>query len=164
MTVDQQSPRKVTLSTPSDVEIRMERIFDAPRDEVFATYTDPTLIPEWWGPGTSVEHMDVRTGGSWRFRAGGRSGTEDLVFEGEYREVAPPERIVQTFTMDTPYGPRTHVERIEFEAVGDRTRLVHTSTFESTEGRDGVLHFGAEAGANYTWGRLDALIARRAGA
>ena len=162
MTVDQ-APRKVTVTLPSDIEIRMERTFDAPRDRVFATFTDPALIPEWWGPGTTVEHMDARTGGSWRFRARGRSGTEELVFEGEYRDVTPPERIVQTFTMDTPYGPKTHVETIEFVEVGEQTRLVHTSRFDSTEARDGVLDFGAEAGANYTWGRLEALLARRAG-
>jgi uncharacterized protein YndB with AHSA1/START domain len=162
VTVDQQTPRKLTVSTPSEVEIRMERIFDAPRDMVFATYVDPKLIPDWWGPGTTVEHMDVRTGGSWRFRGRGRSGTEDLVFEGEYREVTPPERIVQTFVMDTPYGPRAHVETIEFEEVGDQTRLIHTSTFDTTEARDGVLNYGAEAGANYTWGRLEALLAKLA--
>ena len=163
MTIDQ-APRKVTLTLPSEVEIRMERVFDAPRDLVFATFTDPELIPEWWGPGTTVEHMDPRTGGTWTFHAPGRSGTERLVFKGDYREVTPPERIVQTFTMDTPDGRQTHVETIEFEALGDRTRLVHTSRFDTTQQRDGVVNFGAEAGANYTWGRLEQLLARRTAA
>jgi uncharacterized protein YndB with AHSA1/START domain len=62
--------------------------------------------------------------------------------------------------MDMGHGPTTHLETIEFEAVGDQTRLVHTSTFDSTDARDGVLSFGAEAGTNYTWGRLEALLAK----
>jgi uncharacterized protein YndB with AHSA1/START domain len=159
--VEQQPQRTVTLTTPSDLEIRIERIFDAPRDRVFATYTDPSLISEWWGGNTVVEHMDVRTGGSWRFVSKQGNGNESA-FSGDYREVAPPERIVQTFVMDGPWGPKTHVETIEFEALGEQTRLTHTSRFDTTEDRDGVLNYGAEAGANYTYARLDALLARLA--
>ena len=57
-----------TVTTPSELEIRVERIFDAPRDHVFSVWTDPDLIPEWWGDGTVVEAMDVRPGGAYRFR------------------------------------------------------------------------------------------------
>ena len=69
MTSDQQQQRAATLTTPTDREIHVERIFDAPRERVFAAYTDPKLIPEWWGPRettTIVDPMDVRPGGSWR--------------------------------------------------------------------------------------------------
>ena len=51
-----------TVTTPSELEIRVERIFDAPRAHVFSVWTDPALIPEWWGDGTVVEQMDVRPG------------------------------------------------------------------------------------------------------
>jgi uncharacterized protein YndB with AHSA1/START domain len=87
------------VTTPTDREIHIERVFDAPRDRVFAAYTDPQLIPEWWGPrGTTtvVDRMDVRPGGSWRFVIRNSDGSE-TGFRGTYREVAPPERIVQTF-------------------------------------------------------------------
>jgi len=57
-----------TVTTPNEVEIRVERIFDAPRAHVYSIWTDPQLIPEWWGDGTVVEEMDVRPGGTWRFR------------------------------------------------------------------------------------------------
>jgi uncharacterized protein YndB with AHSA1/START domain len=56
------------VTTPSELEIRVERVFDAPREHVFSVWTDPELIPEWWGDGTVVEEMDVRPGGTWRFR------------------------------------------------------------------------------------------------
>ena len=57
-----------TVTTPNELEIRVERIFDAPRAHVFSVWTDPKLIPEWWGDGTVVEEMDVSPGGTYRFR------------------------------------------------------------------------------------------------
>ena len=51
-----------TVTTPNELEIRVERIFDAPRTHVYSVWTDPALIPEWWGDGTVVEEMDVRAG------------------------------------------------------------------------------------------------------
>jgi uncharacterized protein YndB with AHSA1/START domain len=50
MTNDEQQAAKATVTTPTDREIRVERVFDAPRERVFAAYTDPALIPDWWGP------------------------------------------------------------------------------------------------------------------
>src|SRR5919201_4795956 len=69
-----------TVTTPNELEIRGERVFDAPRAHGFSVWTDPNLIPEWWGDGTVVEEMDVRPGGTYRFR------TAQGVIEGEYRE------------------------------------------------------------------------------
>ena len=99
------------------------REFDAPRDRVFAAYTDPALIPEWWGPrGTTtiVDVMDVRPGGQWRFVARNADGTE-TAFRGTYREVTEPERIVQTFEWEGMPG-HVSVETAVFEDLGDRTR------------------------------------------
>jgi uncharacterized protein YndB with AHSA1/START domain len=157
----QQSTRLATLSTPSEREIRAERIFDAPRDRVFAVYTDPSLIPEWWGPrGTTtvVDVMDVRAGGSWRFVGRDSDGSE-TAFRGTYREVTPPERIVQTFEWEGMPG-HVSVESAEFEDLGDRTRVVTTSIFHTTEERDGMLGSGMEGGMNETYQRLDELLAR----
>src|SRR6476660_4808255 len=82
---------ETTVSTPNELEIRVERIFDAPRGHVFSVWTDPKLIPEWWGDGTVVEEMDVRPGGTYRFQ------TAYGAVEGEFHEVDAPERLVQTF-------------------------------------------------------------------
>jgi uncharacterized protein YndB with AHSA1/START domain len=152
-----------TVSTPTDREIHIERIFDAPRDRVFAVYTDPKLIPEWWGPhGTTtvVDQMDVRPGGSWRFVGRGADGSE-AAFRGTYREVSPPERIVQTFEWEGLPG-HISVETATFEDLGGRTKVTTTSVFETTEDRDGMLNSGMESGLNETYERLDALLARLA--
>jgi uncharacterized protein YndB with AHSA1/START domain len=157
----QQSTRLATLSTPTEREIRVERVFDAPRDRVFAVYTDPSLVPEWWGPrGTTtvVDVMDVRAGGSWRFIGRDSDGSE-TAFRGTYREVTPPERIVQTFEWEGMPG-HVSVETAEFEDLGDRTRVVTTSIFHTTEERDGMLGSGMEGGMNETFQRLDELLAR----
>ena len=160
MTTDQQQARTATITTPTDREIHIERVFDAPRERVFAAFTDPELIPEWWGPTTVVDQMDVRPGGSWRFVARNADGSESA-FRGTYREVTPPERIVQTFEMEGPWG-NVHVETFAFEDLGDRTKLTTTLLFDTTEERDGVLAYGAETGANESYARLDELLARLA--
>jgi uncharacterized protein YndB with AHSA1/START domain len=157
----QQSDRLATVTTPSDREIHIKREFDAPRDRVFAAYTDPKLVPEWWGPrGTTtvVDVMDVRAGGSWRFVSRDADGREDA-FRGTYREVTPPDRIVQTFEWEGMPG-HVSVETAVFEDLGDRTRVVTTTTFHTTEERDGMLGSGMEKGMNETYQRLDELLAR----
>jgi uncharacterized protein YndB with AHSA1/START domain len=150
-----------TVTTPTDREIHIERVFDAPRDKVFAAFTNPELIPEWWGPrGTTtiVEEMDVRPGGNWRFVGRSADGSE-TAFRGTYREITPPERIVQTFEWEGMPG-HVSVETAVFEDLGDRTRLVATSLFHTTEERDGMLHSGMEGGMNETYDRLDEVLAR----
>lgn len=153
---------KATLTTPTDREIRVERVFDAPRERVFAAFTDPRLIPEWWGPrGTTtvVEEMDVKAGGSWRFRLQSQDGSE-TGFRGTYREVTAPERIVQTFEWEGMPG-YVSVETATLEDLGDRTKLTTVTTFHTTEERDGMLGSGMEHGMNETYVRLDELLARQ---
>jgi len=151
---------KATLTTPTDREIHIERFFDAPRDKVFAALTDPELIPQWWGPhGTTtiVDKMDPRTGGDWRFIA--RTGDEETAFRGTYREISPPERVVQTFEWEGMPG-YVSVETMTLEDLGDRTRMTVVSVFHTPEERDGMLGSGMEGGMNETYERLDALLAR----
>jgi uncharacterized protein YndB with AHSA1/START domain len=162
MTSDQQQAPAATITTPTDREIHVERVFDAPRDRVYEAYTDPTLVPEWWGPrGTTtiVDRMDVRPGGGWRFVSRDGDGTE-TAFRGTYREVTPPERIVQTFEWEGLPG-HVSVETAVFEDLGDRTRVTTTARFHTAEERDGMLGSGMEKGMNETYERLDELLARR---
>jgi len=157
---DQEQARTVAVTTPTDREIHVERMFDARRDRVFAAFTDPKLIPEWWGPTTVVDQMDVRPGGSWRFVFHNADGSESA-FRGTYREVTPPERIVQTFEWEGMPG-HVHVETATFEDLGERTKFTTTLLFDTTEERDGLLAHGGEAGMNETYARLDDLLARLA--
>jgi uncharacterized protein YndB with AHSA1/START domain len=140
---------ETTVTTPSELEIRVERIFDAPREHVFSVWTDSTLIPEWWGDGTVVEEMDVRPGGVWRFR------TSFGLVEGEFREVEPPARLVLTF--------QNHLQTLEFEDLGDRTKLTQTMLFETTEQRDTTMQYGVEEGAKSGFARVDAVLGVLAG-
>jgi uncharacterized protein YndB with AHSA1/START domain len=133
-----------TVTTPNDLEIRVERTLDAPRTNVFSVWTDPQLIPEWWGGDTVVEEMDVRPGGTYRFR------TAYGVVEGEFREVEPPERLVQTF--------QNHLQTLEFEDLGEQTKLTQTMHFETTEERDQSMQYGVEEGAKSGFERIDALL------
>lgn len=135
---------ETTVTTPNELEIRVERVFDAPRDHVYRVWTDPALIPQWWGDGTTVEEMDVRPGGRWRFSTGyGPVG-------GEYREVDPPARLVQTF--------QNHLQTLEFEDLGGQTKLIQTMRFDSTEERDTSMNYGVEEGAKGGFARVDAVL------
>jgi uncharacterized protein YndB with AHSA1/START domain len=160
MTAAQQL-KTATVTTPTDRTIRIEREFDAPRDLVFTTFTNPDLIPEWWGPRgttTEVDKMDVRTGGDWRFIGRDSDGGE-AAFRGTYREVTPPERIVQTFEWEGMPG-YVSLETATFEDLGDRTKVTTVSVFYSNEERDGMLGSGMEGGMNETFQRLDEVLAR----
>jgi uncharacterized protein YndB with AHSA1/START domain len=161
MTNDQQQAPTAVVTTPAEREIHIERVFDAPRDRVFAAFTDPELIPEWWGPhGTTtvVDRMDVRPGGDWRFVSRNSDGGESG-FRGTFREVTPPERIVWTFEWEGMPG-HVLVETVTFEDLGDRTMVITTSLFHTAEERDGMLSSGMERGMNETYARLDELLAR----
>jgi len=151
----------LTLTMPSDREIVMARVFDAPRELVFKAYTDPNLIPQWWGPRgdtTSVDKMDVRPGGVWRYVHRRPDGNEHA-FNGVYREIVPPERLVYTFEFE---GMPGHVllETVTFEEHDGKTTLTDTALFQTVEDRDGMLKSGMEEGAAESLDRLEELLAK----
>ena len=151
---------KTKVTTPTDCEIVITRIFDAPRQLVFRASLDPALIPKWWGPArlkTTVEKMDVKAGGTWRFIQREPNGTE-YGFHGEYREIDPPERVVQTFEFEGMPG-HVALETADFADLGGRTRLTVTELLDTKEERDGMLGSGMEEGLTETHDRLEALLA-----
>jgi len=148
------------LSLPSDREIVGSRIMDAPPELVFKAYTDPELIPRWWGPrryATTVDKMDLRPGGVWRFVHRAADGGE-YAFNGVYREIVPPKRLVYTFNYEGAPGHEA-VETVTFEeAEGGKTRMTDHLLFETREERDGMLNSGMEEGAAETIDRLAELL------
>jgi uncharacterized protein YndB with AHSA1/START domain len=151
--------RPAKITTPSDREIRIERVFDAPRDRVWRAMSDPKLIAQWWGRGNKmvVEKFEMKRGGHWRFVEHGDDGVNG--FEGRYREVTPPERVVQTFEWDGMPG-YVIIETATLTDLGDgRTKLTTTSLFHTTEERDGFLQSGMEGGVNDSYAALDKLLA-----
>jgi uncharacterized protein YndB with AHSA1/START domain len=147
------------IAEPGKQEIVITRNFDAPRKAVFTAYTDPQLIPEWWGPKrftTVVDRMDVRPGGAWRFVQRDASGTE-YAFHGVYHEVRSPERLVATFEFEGTPG-HVSLETATFEEHDGITKLTGTSVFQSVADRDEMLREGMEAGVTETMDRLADLV------
>ena len=150
---------KHVMTTPSDREIRVERIFNAPRDRVWQAMTKPELLAKWWGRGNKVvvERMELERGGHWRFVEHSDHGTHG--FEGRYSEIVPPERVVQTFEWD---GMPGHVvlETMTLEDLGDgRTKLVNLSLFMTAADRDGMMSSGMEEGMAQSYEALDRVLA-----
>lgn len=153
------APNRATVTTPSDREIRIERIFNAPRDVVWRAMTEPTLIAQWWGRGNKlvIERQETVRGGHWRYVEHSDHGVHG--FEGRYAEVVPPERIVCTFEWDGLPG-HVALETMTLEDLGDgRTKLVTVSIFMTAADRDGMLQSGMESGMNESYAALDRVLA-----
>jgi uncharacterized protein YndB with AHSA1/START domain len=145
------------VTTPSDREIRMTRLFDAPRHLVFEAMSKPEHIQRWWGrlgDGYSVPvcEVDLRVGGKWRFV--NRHPHGEATFYGEYREIAPPERVVFTEIYE-PFPDAESVVTAVFTEENGKTRLTATVRYPSVEVRDMVLQTGMADGAAISYDRLE---------
>lgn len=152
------------LTKIGDRKFRVERVFDAPRERLFEVLTDPKLAPEWWGPrGTTtvVEEMDAVTGGSWRFATEGPDG-EKILFRGVYREVTPPERIVQTFEWDGMPG-HVSVDEMTLEDLGEQTKIVVLSTRPARRSARPLSRSRRRGAGALGWASAPLLVAARAG-
>jgi uncharacterized protein YndB with AHSA1/START domain len=146
------------VTTPSDREITITRLFDAPRHLVFEAMTKPEHVRNWWGildDGYSVTecHIDLRVGGAWRFAGRGPDG-QSPAFYGVYREINPPGRLVYTEIFE----PFPDVESVVTQVLteeGGKTRITITSQYPSLEVRDMVLKTGMEHGAALSYDRLE---------
>jgi uncharacterized protein YndB with AHSA1/START domain len=141
--------------------VTIERVFNAPRDLVWKVTTDPELIAKWWGPESSpvtVDAMDVRVGGTWRFVGNDPQGGE-YGFSGKYLEIEAPHRLVQTWNFE-PIGPdHETVETAVLEELDDdRTKMTTTAVYQSIEDLEGNINSGMESGARETWERLASLV------
>jgi len=151
-----------SLTLPSDREIRIRRVLEAPRRLVFEAMSKPQHIRRFWGPRfmtmTTCE-VDFRVGGAWRFVLAAPDGSEHP-FTGVYKEIVPPERIVQTFIYDVDMI-RDHpaVETLTLEERGNQTIVAVTVLHDSKESRDGHVNAGMEGGVRETYDRLAELLA-----
>jgi uncharacterized protein YndB with AHSA1/START domain len=147
--------------TPSDTEITLTRLFDAPRELVWEAMTRPEHVKQWWGildHGYSVPvcEIDLRVGGRWRFVGRGPEG-DIPAFYGEYLEIDRPARLVYTEIFEPfPDGGSLVTQRLDEEH--GKTRLTVTATYDSRETRDVVLGTGMEKGAAISYDRLEDLV------
>ncbi|MCA9904324.1 MAG: SRPBCC family protein [Anaerolineae bacterium] len=147
------------VAEPGMHSIVMSRTFDAPRALVFKAFTDPALLPKWWGPRyltTAVDAMDVRFGGVWRYIQRDADGNE-YRFRGVFHDIVAPERLAFTFEFE---GMPGHVllETVTFEERDGKTLVTDTSVFQSVDDRDGMLQSGMEGGASDSWDRMAELL------
>jgi uncharacterized protein YndB with AHSA1/START domain len=150
---------KLTLTVKSDTEIELTRELSAPRELVWRAMSSCEHIQHWWGPARypfSSCEMDFRPGGHWRFVTRGDDGAE-YAFRGEYREIVPFDRIVQTFEFEGMPGA-TSIESMTLEEHDGKTTVRVFTTYDSKEALDGMLSSGMEGGAAETYDRLEAYL------
>ncbi len=144
---------------PGKQDVVITSVFDAPRDAVFGIFANPDLIPRWWGPAnltTTVEEMDVRPGGTWRYVQRDADGNE-YAFHGVYHDITPPERLVGTSEFEGEPG-RVTLETVTFEDLGGRTRVTDRTVFSTVEDRDAALASGMREGAVESMDRFARLL------
>jgi len=149
------------VADPGTQEIVITRSFDAPRELVFKAFTDADAVRQWWGPDsseTTVDRLEARPGGRWRFVERERDGNE-YAFHGVFHDLQAPERIVYTFEFEGMLG-HVLLETVVLEEQDGRTLMTDTSVFQSVADRDGMLQSGMETGAAESYARLDDYLAK----
>ncbi len=149
------SSGSAVLTLPTDTQILITREFDAPKHLVYKAYTTPELISRWWTSkrGTmKVCDVDLRVGGKWRYVMDAEGGFE-VAFHGEYKEIVPNERLVNTETFEGAF-PEGHVyspedytlNTLTFSEVAGRTHLTMLTECATKEVRDIIIESGMEGG------------------
>jgi uncharacterized protein YndB with AHSA1/START domain len=146
------------VTTPSDREIQLTRLFDAPRHLVFDVMTKPEHVAQWWGrlgEGYTVPEceIDLRPGGRWRWVTRTPKG-EVVVFYGVYREIERPDRLVYTEIFEKFPDTESVVTTVLADEKG-KTRLTVTALYPSIEVRDMVIGTGMARGAAISYDRLE---------
>ena len=145
---------ETTFTTPSDREIVITRVVDAPRGLVFDAMTNPEHVPHWFGLRSftlPVCEIDLRPGGAWRYVMRSADGT-DMGMSGVYQEVLPPDRLVSTESFDD--YPGESLNTVVLTEKDGKTTITVTVLYESKEIRDAVVASGIQDGAAETYDRL----------
>jgi uncharacterized protein YndB with AHSA1/START domain len=149
------------VSKPSACEVRMTRLFNAPRALVYEVMTKPEHVKRWWGQlgeGYSVPvcEIDLRVGGKWKFV--NRHPKGEATFYGEYRELNPPSRCVFT-EIFADFPDIVSVVTSELIEEDGKTRLIATVAYPTEQVRDMVISTGMEKGAQASYDRMEDLLA-----
>jgi uncharacterized protein YndB with AHSA1/START domain len=148
-----------TATNRGETELVFTRKFAAPAALVWQVITDPAHIQNWWGPysaTTTVDFMDVRVGGSWRFLC--EDAGETHPFRGTFLELVPGVRIVQTFEYEGLPGALT--ETTTLTEVDGVTTMTVVSVFPTGEDRDRAMEYGMADGSRQSYERLAAVLER----
>ncbi len=159
---DYLSERLVISAPPGQLDLRITRVFNAPRTLVFKAFVDPELYVQWLGPRRIkmvLEKFEPRSGGSWRYSHVDENGNK-YGFHGVYHEVLEPSRLIDTFEYEgLPESGHVSLETARFEELpGGKTRLAILDVFQTVADRDGMLQSGMEEGLSEGFERLDELL------
>jgi uncharacterized protein YndB with AHSA1/START domain len=153
------------VTEPSEREIAMTRVFDAPASMVFDAWTKPELLKRWLGVRNgwsfAVCEVDQKVGGAYRFVWRGPDGAE-MGMGGVYREIVQPERIVATEKFDDPWYAGEALDTMVFAEQDGKTTVTTTVLYESQEVRDAVLESGMDRGVAESYDKLDEYLASAA--
>jgi uncharacterized protein YndB with AHSA1/START domain len=152
------------IKANGDREIVMTRVFDAPRKLVFDAFTKPELLKQWLlgPPGWSMPvcEIDLKIGGRYRYVWRRDTDGTEMGCGGVYREIVPPERLVQTEQFDNPWYPGESLITTVLDEQRGKTTLTATMLYESRDARDGILKSGMESGVAASYDRLAELLAK----
>lgn len=152
---------RTTVERRSERELVVTRTFDGPARIVFAAWTKPELLMQWWAPksfGISFLtcEADVRTGGTYRFVFSHPASEQPMAFFGRYIEVVPQSRLVWT---NEEGGENGAVTTVTFEERDGRTLVVLHDLYPSKDALDAAIESGATSGFGESFAQLDALVA-----
>jgi uncharacterized protein YndB with AHSA1/START domain len=157
---------ELQVTTPSDREIAMTRVFDAPRGLVFDAWTKPELLKRWLGVrggwAFAVCEVDLKVGGSYRFVWRGPTGAE-MGMGGVYREIVRPARLVATEKFDEPWYEGEALDTTTFVERGGKTTATTTVRYVSREVRDAVLKTPMLTGVAESYDKMAEILASHAG-
>ena len=151
------SSKKAVVTLPAENQILIVREFDAPKHLVYRASTTPELIKRWWGGDRgqcTLAEVDLRVGGKWRYVMTANGGFE-VAFHGEYREIIPAERTVNTEIYEGAPDAGGAVVTTTFTEEAGRTTLTVLSEYPSREVRDMVISSGMEGGMQESMDKLE---------
>ena len=149
------------ITAQGEREIRMTRMFDAPREMVFDAWTKPELLKRWLGARAgwemAIAEIDLKVGGRyrwvWRHKDRGEMG-----MGGVYREIARPSLLVFTERFDDPWYPGEGLNTLELTEERGKTTMITTTLYESREARDGVMQGPAGSGVAESYDKLEEML------
>jgi uncharacterized protein YndB with AHSA1/START domain len=154
----------VTLTMPSDKDLVITAVLDAPRRLVFEACTKPEHVKQWWGPRRmplTVCQIDLRPGGAWRYATRDPDNGNEYAWSGVYREIVPPERLVYTEGFEAMPG-HDYLVTATLDEKDGKTTLTSRLRYKSVEDRDGHVNSGMEPGMRESYDRLGEHLAAMA--
>ena len=146
------------VTLPTDTQIKIVRVFDAPADLVFEAWTTPELVRRWWGSQEeplTVCDIDLRVGGAWRYVMS--MNEMEFGWHGVYRQIDSPTRLVSSEVFEG-FPDAEAVNTLTLDEAGGITTLTVVVQHLTKENRDGHVDSGMEAGMQQTLNRLEALV------